>query len=241
MINAVENALSPTSPTSPTSGALIGGVVGGLVGAGSAGSVEQPYMNMRLQHLRDIATMSRTKIELIKGPDPASPIPSFVKAAGLIRRIAVIQHTHRADLVDMYFDEPLWLRLLEFAMEFGRDHEVRIIDPGGAVDRGWLRRAARDSGRSDEVHPDAFLSEWNTSKDRYRDPPEYIVVRQTETLVLCIVTEYWTQIGGPAPYADSYTYSIFSKIDVARPVEEYLKEAESVDGWELSTLELPFR
>jgi hypothetical protein len=136
----------------------------------------------------------------------------------------------------MYFDEPLWCRLLEFALGFGTGHEVGIIDRGRGVDRDWQARTAREPERADEIGAETFLSAWNASNDPYRDPPEYIVVRQNGNLVLCIVTEYWTQAGGPAPYADSYTYSIFSKNDVAGTVTKFLQEADMAQGWELSTV-----
>lgn len=181
--------------------------------------------------------MIRTEIELLEAPDPVTTVPSFLKSAGLTRRMAVIQHTHRPDSVDMCFDEPLFLRLLEFALQFGsnhEDHEVGIIDRGPTVNRDWEAGTAQEPVRADEIDPDVFCSEWNASEDPYRFPPEFIVVRQNGNMVLCIVTEHWAQVGGPEPYADSYTYSIIAKEDIAGTVTEFLRESDMAPGWELS-------
>lgn len=180
--------------------------------------------------------MSTTQIEFVEGLDPASPIPSFVRAAGLNRRLAVIQHTCRPDSVDMYFDEPLWRRLIEFAVRLRAGSQVAIIDRDHVtVDRNWQKRTAQDPARSEELPLEGFMSAWSASDDPNRDPPEYITVRDEGNLVLCIATEYWTQAGGPARYADSYTYSIFSEDDIASKVISFLGEADAARGWELST------
>ena len=60
--------------------------------------------------------MERTGIRFVAGIEPASIAPAAVKTAGsLAHRFAVIQETYRPDKVDMYFDEALWRRLVEFA------------------------------------------------------------------------------------------------------------------------------
>lgn len=184
--------------------------------------------------------MIRTKIELLKGADSVVPPPFFVKEAGLTRRIAVIQDSYRPDLVDMYFDEPLWLRLLEFGLEFGRDREVRIVEVERPVSRFaqlrrlWKRGAAQGSDRTDGVRPEAFLAQWNELNDPDRDPPAFIIVRDGENLLLCIVTEYWSRCGGPMPYHDSYTYSIYANVDLGSAAAKFLMEAECALGWEIS-------
>jgi len=171
--------------------------------------------------------MIRTKIDFVAGFDPMCLVPELVRSVGLRCRIAVIQDTYRPDSVDMYFDQPLWLCLLEFATQFGHGLQVGIVDR--------RKRAPREPERADEVPPEAFLAAWRALDDADRYPPACIVVRDRENLVLYISTEYWNRAGGPMPYHDSYTYSIFSNEDLAAKVIQFLADAEASRGWELST------
>ncbi|HEX6865757.1 MAG TPA: hypothetical protein VF122_00855, partial [Caulobacteraceae bacterium] len=115
--------------------------------------------------------------------------------------------------------------------------EVRIIDCGsflGALDQNCQKETARVPTRSDETPVDAFMATWNSSRDEYRDPPEYIVARDGEDLILCIATEYWTRIGGPRPYHDSYTYSIYSRDNIIENVIKFLVTSDAAREWEIS-------
>lgn len=160
-----------------------------------------------------------TKIDFVAGFDPVCPVPKAVQSASLGCRIAVIQHTCRADTVDMFFDRLLWDRLLAFALCFGQNLSVTI----------------GQRGLKNEVELDAFLAAWRELKESDREPPEFIFVRDGRELVLCIATEYWVHVGGPAPYADSYTYSLFSKDDISKIVIKFLAEAKQSQGWEIAT------
>ena len=42
---------------------------------------------------------------------------------------------------------------------------------------------------------------------------------------MCMVTDYWTRVGGPSLYHDSYTYSLFSDRDVGPEVAAALAVA----------------
>jgi hypothetical protein len=134
---------------------------------------------------------------------------------GLAHRFAVIQETYRPDKDGMYFDEALWRRLLEFA---------RGIAPGARV--GIVA-----SDRAKEMDADDFLAA-NASIEA---PPACLLVRANGTLLLCIETEYWAQVGGPWPYHDSYTYAIWSNENVSARVIRFLREAEASASWEIAS------
>ncbi len=128
----------------------------------------------------------------------------------------------------MYFDEALWRRLVQFAEQFGAKYRVTIVN------RDWATRVAnREACAADEMSVEAFLAAWS---EQDRDPPEYIMVRGDGGLVMCIATEYWTQIGGPFPYADSYTYSLFSKKFINRLAVQFIETSESAEGWVIKPL-----
>jgi hypothetical protein len=167
--------------------------------------------------------MNNTKIGLYSGHDPASTVPKFVRKAELSYRLAVVQDTYRADSVDMYFDEALWNRLLEFATSYNPRLTVGVVDRPG-------KRRGREPKLADELLLGSFKA-IRAAEPADQHPAEYIMVRDDGRLLLCIVTEFWTQVGGPLPYADSYTYAIFSKHDLAGRVLQFLTASTAASGW----------
>jgi hypothetical protein len=159
-----------------------------------------------------MASTNKTQIDFATGFNKVSPVPKAVRVAGLDCRLAVIQHTNRSDKVDMYFDEPLWRRLIEFAVQFRANMNIHVAEREG----------------SPEVELNAFLAAWKSSESK---PPGLIFVRDGQQLVLCIATEYWAYFGGPWPYHDSYTYSLYSKDDLTQSVKTFLMAAEGASGW----------
>jgi hypothetical protein len=159
--------------------------------------------------------MDRTPIRFLAGIEPWNRAPAAVKAAGFAHRFAVIQETHRANKAEygMYFDEALWRRLFEFAREIAPGAQVGIVGYGCA----------------NEMTADDFL----TANASIEDPPAFLLVRANGTLSLCIETEFWTNVGGPWPYHDSYTYAIWSSDDVSARVIRFLREADASASWDI--------
>ncbi len=120
----------------------------------------------------------------------------------------------------MYFDELLWRSLLSFAQQYVSDSEVTVI----------LDDAANEIGAAE------FL---RTASVPIESPPNCIVVRYKQRIVLSVVTEFWNRIGGPVPYADSYTYAIYSQEDLSQPVMTFLRSANASKTWDISTEVLP--
>ncbi|MCR6644982.1 MAG: hypothetical protein NVV62_10995 [Terricaulis sp.] len=46
--------------------------------------------------------------------------------------------------------------------------------------------------------------------------------------------EAWNQIGGPEPYHDSYTYSVFADEDLSARLVRFIRESDDADGWALA-------
>ena len=160
-----------------------------------------------------------TEIDFFVGFDPVSPIPRVILGGGLDCRFAVIQHTSVTGCDDLYFDESLWMRWVEFARSYCSGGEVRIVAREGEA----------------EVGVEAFVAAWRGAETvDGREPPQLILARDQGKIVLCISTEDWARLGGPWPYHDSYTYSIFSKEEVAERVMAFLAEAEASRGWRMA-------
>lgn len=176
------------------------------------------------------AGAAKTEIDLIVGFSPTTPPLKIVRDAGFGHRTGVIQHTYRSNCVDAYFDESLWRRLVEFAKTFG---VVSVIDrPWGgprAPNRDWHSGKADQPSAADERPMEGFLERWNGDY-----PPEMILARNGGRVDLSIATEYWAQVGGPRPYADSFTYSICSRDDLSERLAGFLRSSSDAIGWSLS-------
>lgn len=161
--------------------------------------------------------MTKTEIRFAAGIDGHFQIPQPAKA-GLDHRFAVIQETYRADSPDSYFDEPLWLRLIEFARESGAATTIRAEGPDGRPD----------------VPLDDFLSGFRDTPAADREPAEFVSVWRGPELILFIHTEFWCRLGGPPLYHDSYTYSLYTKDDVSERVMRFVAQADAASGWDLA-------
>jgi len=172
--------------------------------------------------------MCRTRIDLYSGFDGVYPTPKLATRAGLRHRLAVVQATYRPDSADMYFDAPLWHRLVAFATTFAPGVRVTVVDrPLGAQ--------RREPSTSDETPIEVFMGAQRGRVEE--DPAEYLMVRdEGGSLVCCVVTEFWTAVGGPAPYADSLTYAIYTQGDASQRVRRHLADAEAAHGWDLSAI-----
>ena len=160
--------------------------------------------------------MARTDVRFVDGFDEVCVWPKFARAANLAHRFAVIQETYRPDSVDMYFDQRLWLSLLDFAKRSAPS--VRI-----GISRGGAKK----------VELDAFFSGWMSLPQEDREPPPLVFVENETAPTLIIETEYWKNVGGPMPYHDSYTYSLYSSAPLSDAVMKHLADAN--DGqWNLA-------
>ena len=52
-------------------------------------------------------------------------------------------------------------------------------------------------------------------------------------LVASLETEFWVAVGGPPPYSDSYTVSVYSEVDVTTTLEQGIASLCSKRKWKL--------
>jgi hypothetical protein len=164
------------------------------------------------------------EVEFVSGPEPEYRYPPAIGRAGLDRRLAVIQHTNAPGSPDMVFDEDLWRALAVFLARQGE----------GDVCVG---RTVEDLGR-EEWTLAALLEDWDRALPEDRYPPDLLLARVQGALRLCMVIEAWAQVGGPWPYADSWTYSIFSHEDLSASLPAFLRE-QSAGRWTVSQTLIP--
>lgn len=162
---------------------------------------------------------TRTEVRFVSGLDGATKVPAAARAAGLTRRFAVIQETYRPDKVDLYFDEALWRQLALFSATFYSTTVATVALPK----------------TGSEIPLSSFLEALHQSDELDREPPECLYVRSSGRLLLCVETEFWCLVGGPALYHDSYTYSFYSNTDLEGPIRQSLASATHAGQWILST------
>ena len=161
-------------------------------------------------------------IRFVRGMDRVSTYPAVAKQAGLRHRFAVVQDTHVNDCPDMFFDETLWRALAAFVHTIGSGCHVAIIE-------------SREVRKQTEVPMQTFLDRWSAQPDGDRSPPHIVIVRSNGDVQLCMVTDCWCDVGGPEPYHDSYTYSLYAKADLEQSVIAFLRSAPGHDKWRMST------
>lgn len=158
------------------------------------------------------------RVDFVNGIEWDWRMPKFVATVGLSHRLAVIQDSYVEGAGAMVFDEVLWRTLVDFIARQGGEAFV-AVDFQGKEPR--------------EVPLASYMDDWEQLPETEREPPAWIALRADGRLVLCMITEYWTRIGGPQPYSDSYTYSLISGRDVTAEVVTLLNGASAAGGWEL--------
>lgn len=161
--------------------------------------------------------MAKTEVRFVTGFDGADGWAGrdYAKKAGLGFRFAVVQDTCRPDSIDMFFDEALWLSLLDYALTISQDIRICV-----------------DHKQENISLLDFYLGQWLPVSDDDKDPPQSIMVYEADQLTVMIDTEYWCRVGGPSPYHDSYTYAIYSTRPLNLAVMEHLTQANT-GGWDL--------
>ncbi|WP_426014020.1 hypothetical protein [Caulobacter sp. DWR2-3-1b2] len=155
-------------------------------------------------------------VRFVKGNEGFSSIPEIVALSGLNERFAVIQETAVEGCSDWYFDKLLWRCLVTYLAERGGQVTVLVQWRG-----------------TDEVPIDEYIGPWERIEPQDQEPPWALLVRIDGRLTLSMVTEYWCLVGGPIPYHDSYTYSLFSQRDVSEEVLLAIKGSPAVRRWHL--------
>lgn len=159
----------------------------------------------------------KTQVHFVSGMDGVYARPAQVRDTGFTNRFAVIQDSHVEGHDDMVFDEGLWRALVQFASGLGDRVEV----------------FASAGGRSPQPFK-GFMEAFDALAPDDRGPPDLLLVHAGNQLKVCMVTEAWTQVGGPAPYHDSYTYAFFSAQDLGRDIVAHLERQNGEGRWELS-------
>jgi len=123
--------------------------------------------------------------------------PSVAFAGGLVFRFAVILDTYRPDKEGTYFDSELFVLVVSKVCHAVNQDTAQI----------WT-----DEDKSVRSFDELSRMYAGTDEDD-REPPLRIELALEGQLVAFIETEFWVNVGGPAPYHDSYTASMYTVDD----------------------------
>lgn len=141
--------------------------------------------------------MKYRSLALVAGYHDCSFPPAEAHAAGLRERFAVVLGSYRPDKDGMFFDATAFLRVGE-AVCAAIPHTSLLIDLPGKTRFGSFRDLGQSYARL--THDE-------------RDPPERLRLLDGDDLVCLMATELWVNVGGPAIYHDSYTFSFYTSAD----------------------------
>jgi len=127
-----------------------------------------------------------------------TPYPKAASDQGY-HRFAIVLDSYRKDEVDLFFDADFFLLLLKALSRYLRHNDLRILTeaPGKTMLLSFAEL--------DKYYQQAPKLE--------REPPRQIFWYQDRELVCHGLSELWARTGGPEPYSDSYTFSLYTKAD----------------------------
>jgi hypothetical protein len=150
---------------------------------------------------------------LISGYHSVTPFPKEARKSWLFFRFALVFESYRRDKVDLFFNSELFLSLLG-ALSLQISHNRLEI--------------YYDSGESRREKPlvsfGALEEYYQNVSEVEREPPHKILWFQDHLLVCMGLSELWARVGGPEPYSDSYTMSLYTKKDYTSPFRSICEE-----------------
>lgn len=162
-----------------------------------------------------------TDVWFVSDSEPNGRYPKLIAKSGLSHRLAIIQHTAYAPERDNAFDQSLWASVVDYVVGYVEDGQVTVAN-----------RLA-ELGRR-EVTLQTHLSNWSSPAEGDRTPPAALIVRVSGQPRLCVLFEDYAAVGGPFPYHDSYTYSVFTDRDLRVELPTFLR-ARAEGRWNLAT------
>jgi hypothetical protein len=150
------------------------------------------------------------RIALVAGYHPCSFPPAAAYAAGLKERFAVVLSSYRSEKREMFFDADLFA-LLTGALLQVVPHDSLDIELGVGLPA---------------LHSLRELTERQAGQDEM-DLPLRMRVYCDGRIVALEETEFWSEVGGPDPYHDSFTLSFYT---AENKVVEFRRNCEAVSS-----------
>ena len=152
--------------------------------------------NWQKRSIKAIPMKNYGQCAIVIGYHPFTYPPELAHKAGLGNRFAVIFDTTNQERGYAYLDPILYAAVLSALCE------------AVPLDSLVIKRS-----KGGDLHAFEDLLEELSPCDVDLDPPERVLGFRHTKLVAFAETEEWINIGGPAPYSDSYTLSVYTELD----------------------------
>lgn len=169
--------------------------------------------------------MLRAPFQIVLGLHDATPVPAAVRAHGFDHRFALVQSTHAPAVADMIVDSTALLALI-------RALDTHVGAPGKLF---W----DRPHRRRQRIELSALEAHYRDTPPDTHDPLSAGEWRVGQQLVALLHTETWCNVGGPAPYHDSLTYSFYTAEDCSQTLLTALRAADCEPSSVLTATSLP--
>jgi len=148
-------------------------------------------------HVCDNSSANDRTLRLCKGYHRHNYPPALAHLAGLQERFAVVLDTSRHNKDHWFFDVELFLAIVEGLSNVLQPDKIRIEMEDEISYASIAKLAVAYAGLDEEDC----------------EPPARILLSRNEELVGIEETEFWSRVGGPEIYHDSYTISFFTAED----------------------------
>jgi hypothetical protein len=141
-------------------------------------------------------------LSLVSGYHPSTFPPVRAYVVGVRHRFAVVLSTYRVGNADIVFDQRLFFDLIPHLCQVVGNDAVRIYLTNPDVIRfGSFTDLA------------TYYSKIESESDDGVVPPDGIELFLGTRILAFLETEFWSLVGGPSPYHDSYTFSFYTAED----------------------------
>jgi hypothetical protein len=155
---------------------------------------------MAMNQINKIIEKSERSIFIVRGYHEFIRPPEIVINEGVVYRLSFVLNTYRRNKNYWFLDVELFLSLVSKIKQ--------LFDPCSTE----VFMTNKSVLKSIELMKQKMLSE----SEEYRSPPRRIIFRNEGDVVCCIIdVEFWVNVGGPMPYHDSYTVSVYTKKDMS--------------------------
>jgi hypothetical protein len=185
-----------------------------------------------------VSSASETTVSFLQGIEPERPpsllarmglfqgvsrFPASISEAHLLERVAVIQDKIQREInSDPKFDEKLWQCIIKYAgIRFERAEFFAF-------------NTREDFEKSMGETLSEFQKHFCAVPYHEKFPPYAVEAKLGGATVLVIVLEPYLLVGGPYPYGDSITYSIFSKEKIADDLVTFIVSHNASRQWNIS-------
>ncbi|MHC4744557.1 MAG: hypothetical protein ACYS8Z_21800 [Planctomycetota bacterium] len=166
-----------------------------------------------MSELERIKKKAERWVGFVKGYHPGYPVDEVAVKEGLEHRVAFIINPYRSEKEDSFFDVELFCSLMKGITDVLQSDNLTVR----------VEEYERYGGKElDSL--ESFERHMRSLPECDQKIPRRIVYSRGEKIVCCVSGELWVLCGGPWPYHDCYTASVYTKEDFSEQLAVLCEE-----------------